>query len=686
MLNARNQGLRRAAMLRAGKHSLNRKLTLIVVTAVMAAVCLIAIGSLWQEARRHTQAKLDYLSATASVFGSATSESLARADQRAALEALRGVARAPHLLYARVSTPDGRVLAEIGSGVSLGTDARFSGNERVSLAAALRSRTLQVTRPVVQGGRVVGRITLVADNSDLLPSLLGNLAQTVLAALTALAVAVVVAARLQLWVVRPLLRLTDAVRHIGASHDYKTRVAIESDDEVGELCGGFNAMLKEIDDRERKIIDLALHDAETDLPNRLAFERELSASLSGSPEGVLAVCAIGVNRFQYVRSLVGYQLAGDLLAELGVRTSEFGVRGLVARISTDVIGFLIQGRDLDAVRAVAEAILAEAEKPMMLGENPIDVGVKLGIALYGAHGDAPQALIERANIALDQARATHVKIGVFDEAAYETTAGSLSLMADMGRALRNGEMAIHLQAKYDIAAQAICGAEVLSRWRHSVRGPVSPDLFISMSERTGDIAALTRWCLGEALACQARLIEAGVPATLAVNLSGRLVTDESFVREALDYVRRAKGQLFLEITETATIDSQELAIRHIEALVGAGARISIDDYGAGLSSLSYLKRIPAQELKIDKAFVQLLGLHERDALLVKSTIDLAHSLGMSVTAEGVETQAGLNMLAAMGCDCAQGYLIARPMPEAEFIALCRARAGGLTETAISARA
>ncbi|HVY84340.1 MAG TPA: EAL domain-containing protein [Caulobacterales bacterium] len=667
------------------KHSLNFKLTLVVVTAVLAAVCLIAIGSLWQEARRHTQAKLDYLSATASVFASATSDAVARADQRDALYALRGVARAPSILYARVVTNDGRVLAEIGSGISLGTDAHFGVDDRVSLGAALASRTLQATRPIVQGGRIVGRITLVADNSDLLPGLIANLLQTLLAAVFALAIAVVVAARLQRWVVRPLLRLTDAVRHIGASHDYQTRVEIESDDEVGELCGGFNSMLREIDDRERKIIDLALHDAETDLPNRLAFERDLGALLDQPRPGVVAVCAIGVERFQYVRGLIGYHLAGDLLAELGVRVSTSGAPA--ARISTDVIAFILQASDAEQARQRAAAQLADAEAPMLLGANAIDVSLTLGLALHGAHADTPQALIERASIALDQARAAHAKFAVFDEAAYMDTTGNLSLMADMSRAFANGEMRIYLQPKYDIASGAIAGAEVLSRWMHPTRGPVSPDLFIRMAEETGGIAMLTHWCLREALACQERLIEAGAAATLAINLSGRLLTDDDFVHEALVHVRRAKATLYLEITETATIDNQEQALRNIEALVEAGARISIDDYGSGLSSLAYLRRIPAQELKIDKSFVQLLGLHERDALLVKSTIELAHSLGMSVTAEGVETYAGLSMLEQMGCDTAQGYLIAKPMPEPDYVAFCRAHdVGGFKRTAISARA
>lgn len=648
-----------------GKQSLNRKLTLIVVASVLAAVCVIAVASVWQETRRHTRGKVAYLQATASVFASATSQAVDQDDARAALFALRGVGRAPSILYARVVTSAGERLAEIGSGVSLDSDVRFAEGADVSFIDALRSRTIEVSEPIVHGGVEVGRITLIGDNYDLVPRLLATLAQSLLGALAALLVAVLVAGRLQRWVVRPLLSLTDTVRHISQSHDYSTRVDIHSEDEVGDLCSGFNVMLGEIKDRERKIIDLALHDAETDLPNRLAFEREIAARIAGPRAAGLVVAAIGVDRFQYMRGAIGYHLANDLLSELGARALMFGP--MSARISTDVVAVLIDAADGEAARVLAADILAEAESPMMLGPNMLDVNVTIGLAQNGVHADGPHALIERASIALDQARAGHAKIALFDEAAYELTADNLTLMTDMMRALTNGEMAIHLQPKYDIRRGAITGAEVLARWRHPTRGMVRPDLFVAMAEETGGIASLTRWVLRETIEAQTRLASAGVSMSLAVNLSGRLVGDAEFIAGALEQIKQAPGKLYLEITETATIDNQDLALRHIEALVGAGAGISIDDYGQGLSSLAYLKRIPAQELKIDKAFVQSLGEQSRDALLVKSTIDLAHSLGMQVTAEGVEDEPTFAALAAMGCDHIQGYLIGKPMPEAEFL-------------------
>ncbi|MGE0596288.1 MAG: putative bifunctional diguanylate cyclase/phosphodiesterase [Hyphomonadaceae bacterium] len=664
----------------SSKQSLNRKFTLIVVASVMAAVAVIAFASMWQETRRHTLAKLNYLSATAAVFASATSHAVALNNANDAMFALRGVARAPDLLHARVENSTGVTLAQIGSGISLDTDTRLTEDEAGSVIDALSSRTIAVSAPIIQGGETVGEITLVADNSGLVAALMGVLLQTLLGAAAALLVAVPVAARMQRWVSQPLLRLTAAVREISKSHDYNARVDIVSDDEVGDLCSGFNVMLGEIKDRERRIIDLALHDSDTDLPTRLAFERELAARIA-APRGRVVVVALSVDRFQYVRSLVGYHLANDLLGELGARALMAAPGSMAARVSTDVVGCVFEAADEEAALAIAAELLAEAEAPIQLGADTLDINVTLGLVIQGVHADTPQGLIEHASIALDQARAGRVKISPFDDALYQQTASNLSLMTDLMRALENGEMSLNLQPKFDLRRGELCGAEVLSRWMNAQRGPVSPDTFVTMAEETGVIGPFTLWVLRETIACQHRLATHGLDPTLAVNISGKLIGDLEFVDTAARLITESPHPIYLEITETASIDNQNLALANINALVAAGARISIDDYGAGLSSLAYLKRIPAHELKIDKGFISALGHQQRDALLVKSTIDLAHSLGMKVTAEGVEDESTMAILARMGCDRVQGYFVGKPMREADFVAFAQGQSKEARETA-----
>lgn len=653
------------ALLRRGKPSISRKLTQSVVIAVLTAVCLVAAGAVWQEAQRHTAGKLDYLNATAAVFASATSRAAAQSDANGALAAMRAVARAPGVHYARVERMDGVRLAELGSGVLLDSDGSLASGASISPLAALRSRSLSVTYPIVHGGEQVGRLVLVVENTDLAPRLFATLAQTLGAAFLALLVGLLIATRLKTAVLRPLVNLTEVVRDISRSHNYVTRTPIETDDEVGELCSGFNTMLDEIQDRERRIVDLAMHDSETDLPNRMAFEREIERRIENG--ATFAVAAVGIDRFQMIRGAIGYQLTNDLISEIGARLAGFHA----ARIANDVLGCIFHIASEDAAREKGGLLLLEAEEPVLLGENTLDVNVSIGVAMIGVPADAPRMLVERANIALDQARAARQKVQLFDESAYVHVADNVSLMGDMMRALHNGEMSVALQPKYDIRTRSVSGAELLVRWRHPVRGLVAPDLFIGMAEETGVIGVLTEWTLRQAIAAQMRLMAEGFAPSIAVNISGRLLDDAAFIAVAKRLIEEASGQICLEITETATIGNQEAGLRNVAELKALGAHIALDDYGQGLSSLTYLRRFPADELKIDKTFVLRLGESRRDALLVKSTVDLAHSLGLQVTAEGVETEAALAALSAMGCDFAQGYLIAKPMPEADFLRFMR---------------
>ena len=200
-----------------------------------------------------------------------------------------------------------------------------------------------------------------------------------------------------------------------------------------------------------------------------------------------------------------------------------------------------------------------------------------------------------------------------------------------------------------------------------MRGQLPPDLFVGMAEETGHIRALTEWVLSRAIEEQSILAAAGHDLLVSVNLSGRLLNDTEFANIAMAMIARAGARICFEITETAVMENPELALKLIDAFVAAGISISIDDYGAGLSSLTYLKQIRADELKIDKSFILAITEGQKDALLVRSTIDLAHSLGMKVTAEGIETDTAFALLAGMGCDIGQGYLIARPMPLRDFL-------------------
>jgi EAL domain-containing protein (putative c-di-GMP-specific phosphodiesterase class I) len=310
--------------------------------------------------------------------------------------------------------------------------------------------------------------------------------------------------------------------------------------------------------------------------------------------------------------------------------------------------------------------MIELEQPLNVGGDAIDLTLHLGLAPM-QKGAGPGAAIEQANIALEQARGGKRKVAFFDAQAYGDPAANLALMSGMLRALEDGTIDLFYQPKFDMRLRKVTGLEALSRWRHPARGMLPPDLFIPMAEETGHIRTLTEWVFKRAIDVQARLAAQGHVVDMSINVSGRTLGEPDFAEFALSEARRAVGGLTLEITETAVIENPEVALAMISRFAEAGINISIDDFGTGLSSLAYLKQIRGQELKIDKSLVEGVTESQRDALIVRSTIDLAHSLGLKVTAEGVETNECYALLAGMGCDVAQGYLIARPMPLGELL-------------------
>lgn len=457
---------------------------------------------------------------------------------------------------------------------------------------------------------------------------------------------------------RPIAALDDAARRLESGEDVE--VAAETGDEVGRLATSFNRMAQEIRARERRITHLALHDADTDLPNRIALERAVAET--GAGQGVIAIVAMGVDRFSQVRGAIGYGLAGQLVGELGRILGEAEPTARVGRLSSDSLGaVMVLANEAEALAAAAR-MRAALERPIAVGDATVDVSLTAGVALHGVHGDHAAQLIDRASIAIDQARGAGLAQAVFDPVLYGDPSCNLSLMSEMIAGLSSGAIDVHYQPKLDLRRQRVTGVEALVRWTHPTRGRLSPELFVGMAEETGHIRALTEFVLERALADQKRLAEAGHELAVAINISGRLIGDAAFGDHALAAVRGRAGKVYFEITETVVIQNEHTAFALLDALAAEGVEVSIDDYGSGLSSLAYLKRLRAGELKIDRQFVTGMAESGRDALLVKSTIDLAHSLGLQVTAEGVEDDKVIGLLAMMGCDLAQGYGVARPMP------------------------
>lgn len=464
-------------------------------------------------------------------------------------------------------------------------------------------------------------------------------------------------------VTRPISALDEAAQRLQRGED--ARVAIESGDEIGRLAESFNAMAAEMRERERKITHQALHDLETGLPNRLALER-VTEGFTNRPPGQVFVCVLGLDRFSHMRHAIGHKLAAETVRMVGDRLAGLAPACGVARISADMLGFVLTGEDETVVLGDAASLIAALERPVRVAGEPIDVALSLGLAPL-EDGQAA-ASVERGSIALDQARASRRQIAVFNAEAYGDPAANLSLMSNLLTGILQDQLVLWHQPKYDMRARAVTGTEALVRWNHPTRGMIFPDVFITMAEETGHIRTLTEWVVRRAVEDQRALAERGHEISVAVNISGRVLGEPDFVAFCAEAVRGAAGKVCFEVTETAVIENPEVALGMLDAFADMGISISIDDYGSGLSSLAYLKQIRGHELKLDRGIVKDVTVSQRDALIVRSTIDLAHSLGLRVVAEGIETEDCFSVLAAMGCDMAQGYLIAKPQPLDQLVA------------------
>lgn len=409
---------------------------------------------------------------------------------------------------------------------------------------------------------------------------------------------------------------------------------------------------------------LALQDADTDLPNRNALLQRIKQLETTHKEGVVVVAAISIDRYKHLHGAIGHLLMLDLLQRVAARLADAFPDAPVSRLSDAEFGLAFVARDMSEAHDTAIRMQGAVADPIVLNDNRIDVGVTIG--LCNRPDDIAPAtrlsIIDRALIAVDQARAARKYIAVFDPVVYGDPGASLGLMSDMLHAIATDEITLAYQPKLDLRNGKVEGVEALARWVHPTRGRQQPDVFVGMAEQTGHIAALTEWVLRRAIKDQATLRDKGLDIRISINWSGVLLNDKAFTRTTLAIMREQPCRLRFEVTETAIIGNAGLARQTLEQFRSAGIKVSIDDYGTGLSSLAYLKNIPADEMKIDQTFVRNLATDPVDAVLVRSAVNLAHSLGLNVVAEGVESREALQILMNMGCDVAQGYVISHPIP------------------------
>jgi diguanylate cyclase (GGDEF)-like protein len=420
------------------------------------------------------------------------------------------------------------------------------------------------------------------------------------------------------------------------------------------------------------IARLAYYDALTGLPNRSSLMEALESAIvaADQDDGALALLHLEVGHFYDINKVLGYSSGDKLLLELGRRLAQVAHEGeMLARLGEAEFALLLPHAGADEAVQVAQRLVSTLRKPVEVSGFTLDARVSVGIALFPTHACDADALVRRANAAVHQAKPTRGGYAIYTGGQEKDHTRRLALMGDLHRAIEHDELRLYCQPKADITSRRVCGAEALIRWRHPLKGMISPSEFIPLAEQAGTITPLTNWMLEAAFRQSSLWHKAGLAWPLAVNLSALDLYDP----ELIDNVSRlfassgiAPDLIQFELTESALMVDPVGALETLTGLKQLGVQLSIDDFGTGQSGLSYLQRLPVDAVKIDQSFVMPMAKNDDSAVIVRATIDLAHNLGLKVVAEGVESQSIWERLAVLGCDVAQGYFISMPMPAAQF--------------------
>ena len=492
---------------------------------------------------------------------------------------------------------------------------------------------------------------------------------------------------------RPLQTLAAGAQRIERG-DYGQPIDVPQADEIGRLATAFDRMRTGIAEREDHIRHQATHDALTGLPNRSLFFERLEQTIADAAQNgqLVATIIMDVNRFKEINDTLGHPFGDELLVEIGRRLREtLAGSDIVARLGGDEFAVTFVAAEGARPAELAGRIMSAFQSPFVLAGVSIEVNASIGIALYPIHATDAATLMKRADIAMYDSKKRHGQFAVYEPGRDEHSLRRLMMLSDLRQAISRDELELHYQPKVGLNEDGALHAEALVRWRHAEHGMLPPDEFIPIAEQSGSIGLLTRWVLRRAIADCAQWNDSGLDVTVAVNLSALDLFDPhlpAYIRDLLAAAGLPASRIGLELTESAIMNEPAQALRVLRDLKALGITLAIDDFGTGYSSLAQLKRLPVDELKIDKSFVLNLRADSNDDLvIVRSTIELAHNMGLRVIAEGVEHDEGWKILQEMKCDMAQGYFVSRPLPASEFRRWAeqgtgfieRARAGAGTE-------
>jgi diguanylate cyclase (GGDEF)-like protein len=497
----------------------------------------------------------------------------------------------------------------------------------------------------------------------------------IIAGIVTLIVIVISTNVLQKMAVDPITELTYQVGNIRNDQNQLGRkVVAEGNAEVYELSEGFNEMTAKLKESYDDLQRMAFMDPLTKLPNRTLFNDRLEQTIlrARRSERAFAVFIMDLDRFKEINDTVGHHVGDIILQQVGVRLlDQLRESDTVARLGGDEFAVLLQSVDKHFASQMAAELLEALKQPFEVNNDRFYISASIGIALHPHHGDNVNALMQKADVAMYEAKNEKKGFTIYNEELDRDSTSRLELMGDLRQAVDIKAFELYYQPKVNLRSQEVEGVEALVRWKRNSFEIASPEVFIPILEQTGQIRSLTQWVLEEALDQYLRWKEQGLNTSIAVNLSTRDLQDPDIavrISTLLSDKNISSQRLELEITESSMMHDPIRALDILQHLSAMGINITVDDFGTGYSSLAYLKRLPANSVKIDKSFIIGMLQDPNDDAIVRTSVDLAHNLGLKVVAEGVENQDLMTMLSGHGCDSAQGYYISRPLTADDFIA------------------
>ena len=463
-------------------------------------------------------------------------------------------------------------------------------------------------------------------------------------------------------------------RNNGHSRWEKTRISAVFDNENN--ITHYIATLEDISRQKKqheKLEYMALHDPLTGLPNRTQFNKLLLQEITKTRQtkGTLAVLLLDSNNFKEINDTLGHSSGDNILKEIGTRLKNCaGEQNLVARMSGDEFLMLLPDATHEDCLEMSRKIVTASKIPYVIGEHSFEIGVSIGIALYPDDGEDHETLLKQADIAMYAAKNSGKKFCRYSKDLSNNNPGVLELASQLRAAVGNGELHLVYQPKINFSTGEIHGVETLLRWQHPQRGLLKPAAFIPVAEKSSHIILLTKWVIHNSLKKLAAWHSAGYELNMSINLSARDLTNPDLpkmIHSEVEMLGIDPSRITLEITESIIMMYSQQTIDNLGKLTSTGIKLSIDDFGTGYSSLHHLKELPISELKIDKSFITNMTTNDNDAVIVRSTIDMAHNLGLTVVAEGIEQKDTFDILEILRCDYGQGYLLDRPLDEEELL-------------------